>query len=230
MLYWTLKYYDIFAKILVLIRLAENNDWIVFILTGCILAYVLMLSYLHREATLKDFLTQQITDSGNVLPTWTVVSVIHCVLFSALISHYLPVVPRAINNFSVFGYSLNKFGFTLLVVSLFYFIKIVLTFLFYSSIAQDRKWKRINFVASRFYFGLSLFLMIALFVDYYIVTNNAVLMQIFILMMVLVFIFKNLFYLFNRNRILPEEWYYKTLYICTLQIAPLFALWRILFF
>ncbi|WP_232815864.1 DUF4271 domain-containing protein [Chryseobacterium capnotolerans] len=45
-----------------------------------------------------------------------------------------------------------------------------------------------------------------------------------------VFIFKVFFYLFHKNKILPEKWYYKFLYICTLQIAPLLLLWKLLFF
>ncbi|MDO5616201.1 MAG: DUF4271 domain-containing protein, partial [Cruoricaptor ignavus] len=44
------------------------------------------------------------------------------------------------------------------------------------------------------------------------------------------FSFKILFFTFNKNYILPKEWYYKFLYICTLQFAPLFALSKLLFF
>ena len=225
-----LKYYDTFAKNIPLIRLAENNDWVVLILLGSVLAYVLMLMYLHREATLKEFLSQQISDTGNVLPTWLIVSVINCVLLAALISQYIPIVPRLVNNVSILGYSLNKFGFTLIVLSIFYFVKIVFTFLFYSSIGQDKKWKAVNFVASRFYFVFSIFLMIAVLVNYYFPIDKHKALQIFVAFVLLVFIFKNIFYSFNKNRILPNEWYYKILYICTLQIAPMLALWRVLFF
>lgn len=213
-----------------MVRVAENNDWIVFILLGSVLAYVLMLMYLHREASLRDFLKQQISDTGNILPTWLIVSVVHCVLFAALVSQYVPIVPRMINNFSILGLSLNKFGFSLAVVSLFYFIKIVFTFIFYSSIGQDKKWKSVNFVASRYYFVVTLLLIAAVFINYYFPIDKRKALQIFIIGAIIIFIFKNIFYIFNRNRMLPREWYYKILYICTLQIAPVFALWRLLFF
>lgn len=213
-----------------MVRITENNDWVVFILLGSILTYVLMLNYLHRESTVKEFLTQEISDSGNILPTWLVVSVVFCLSFSALVSQYIPIVPRMVNNFSVLGYSLNKFGFALIAVTAFYFLKIVFTFLFYSSIGQDRKWKSVNFVASRFYFVLSIFVMILVFVNYYFPIEKLKALQIFSFFFFVVFLFKIIFYFFNKNRILPNEWYYKILYISALQIAPVFALWRVLFF
>ncbi|TQE61297.1 DUF4271 domain-containing protein, partial [Leptospira interrogans] len=40
---------------------------------------------------------------------------------------------------------------------------------------------------------------------------------------------KNLVYIFHNQPILPEKWYYKFLYICTLQIVPVLVLWKFLF-
>ena len=139
-------------------------------------------------------------------------------------------MPRFAGEFSLLGFSLNKFGFTLMGVSVFYFVKFLGSFFFYSSIGQDKKWGRLYFVSSKFYFALSLFLMIGIIINYYFGIDKELFFKGVVLSSLFLFVFKILFYAFNRNYILPDEWYYKILYICTLQFVPLLALWKLLFF
>ena len=213
-----------------MVRLAEHNDWVIFIILGAILVFIIVLQYLQRQSGLREFFTQNFIDSGNIFPTWLIVSVVYAVLLATFVSSYIPILPRFIEEFSLFGYSLNKFGFTLLAIGVFYFIKFFFTFFLYSSIGQDKKWGRLYFVSSKFYFAVSILLIVANLVNYYFPIDREKLLMISVLSAAIIFIFKNFFYAFNRNYILPNEWYYKFLYICTLQLAPVLALWKLLFY
>lgn len=211
-------------------RITEHNDWVVFILFGCIAAFVFMLLYLHREASLREFLGVSLADSGNVFPTWAIVSLVNVLLLATLISQFVPAVPRVVNNFGVFGLSLNKFGYSFGTLSLYYLLKVKFSYFFYASIGQERRWHRLWFVASKFYFLLACVLMVLVFANYFYLIDGSVFFYGLSLSLPVVFISKVVFYLFNRNKVLPAEWYYKFLYICTLQIAPVLMLWRLLFF
>ncbi len=186
--------------------------------------------YLHRESSIKDFLLQPFYDSGNSLPTWIIVSVVFSLQISVLLSQFIPVVPRLINNFSLFSYSLNKFGFAFCSISAFYLVKTILSWFFYSSIGSEKAWGKFYFVSTKFYFVFSIVLMILNFVNYFGDIDKRIFFNGVLVGLVFTLIFKLLFYFFNKNKILPIEWYYKILYICTLQIAPVFAIWRLLFF
>ncbi len=213
-----------------MVRLAEHNDWVIFILLGAIVIFIIVLQYLQRQSGLREFFTQNFIDSGNIFPTWLIVSVVYSVLLATFVSNYIPIVPKYIEEFSLFGYSLNKFGFTLLAVSVFYFVKFFFTFFLYSAIGQDKKWGRMYFVSSKFYMAVSILLIVGNLVNYYFDIDREKLFVISVLSAAMIFIFKNFFYTFNRNHILPNEWYYKFLYICTLQLAPVLALWKLLFY
>ena len=213
-----------------MVRLAEHNDWVIFIILGAILVFIIVLQYLQRQSGLREFFTQNFIDSGNIFPTWLIISVVYAVLLATFVSSYIPILPRFIEELSLFGYSLNKFGFTLLAIGVFYFIKFFFTFFLYSSIGQDKKWGRLYFVSSKFYFAVSILLIVANLVNYYFPIDREKLLMISVLSAAIIFIFKNFFYAFNRNYILPNEWYYKFLYICTLQLAPVLALWKLLFY
>ncbi len=101
------------------VRIPENNDWVIFILIGCIFLYVFMMNIIERDASLKDFLLQKYFDASNNLPSWIITSCVIALTLSVLISQYIPVVPKFIADLQVFGYQLNKFGYTLLAVMFF---------------------------------------------------------------------------------------------------------------
>lgn len=212
-----------------LVRIIENRDWVVGVLLASVLVMIVVLQYLQRERGLKGFFTAAYSDSGNIFPTWILISVVYVLLLSTLFTSYVPMVPLEIERLSLFGFSLNRFGYTLLVFSLFYFSRFFLTFFFYSSVGQDRKWGRLYFVTSKFYMALCFVLIGAVVLNYYFLVERLEFLQVTLLVAVGLFLFKILFYAFNPNYILPKEWYYKILYICTLQFIPILALWKLLF-
>lgn len=213
-----------------MIRFVENQDWVAISLFVCIVALVFSFLSLNREATIREYLTQKTEDASNVFLSWVVVSVVYCWLLSVLLSQFVPILPKPVETFSLFGYSLNKIGYTSLVVGGFYLIKTSLTFLFFSSVNQVKRFNNLFFTASRFYFVLSLVVMVLVFLNYYFLTERMSLLYYLLLFLGLVLIFKVFLYLFSKNKTLPKEWYYKILYICTLQILPILAIWKLLFY
>lgn len=212
------------------IRIPENNDWVIFILLGCIFLYLFMMNVIEREANLKDFLLQKYFDASNNLPSWVITSCVTVLTLSVLISQYIPIVPKYIADLQIVGYQLNKFGFCLLAIVFFYLIKSTLGFLFFQSIGDGKRWSIFYFTSTKFYFILSFLLIILCVTHYYFPIDRNKMFLYYLIFFSFVFIFKVFFYLFHKNNILPEKWYYKFLYICTLQIAPLLLLWKLLFF
>ena len=220
----------IFAKTLLLVRIVQQNDWVIFIIVGCILLYVFMLLYLHRDSSVKVFLIQKFADSSNNFLSWLIVSIVFTLLFATLISQSIPIVPKKISEIHFFGYELNKFGYTLLALILFYSFKSMMSYIFYSGTGSIKRWALFQFTASKFYFTLSLLVMVLCIYKYFYEVNDLQVFDYFFLGFIAVFIFKVFFYLLSPNEILPEKWYYKFLYICTLQFAPVLVLWRVLYF
>jgi hypothetical protein len=212
-----------------LVRLLENKDWVVFTLLACILALSLMLISFQRKASLKEFLLQKTEDSSNNYLSWIVVSVVYAMLISLLISQFIPFIPHFISQYSLLGFTLNKFGFTLLSISAFYTIKIIITYFYFFGLRRQKKWQYFYFVATRFYFVLSMILIIACLQINYFPFDRVKTYQTYASLFIIIFVFKNIFYLFHNYKILPKNWYYKFLYICTLQIIPLLVLWKFLF-
>ncbi|MCW3160481.1 DUF4271 domain-containing protein [Chryseobacterium oryctis] len=211
------------------VRIPENNDWVIFILLGCVFLFVFMMNIIERDANLKDFLLQKYFDASNNLPSWVITSCVTALTISVLISQYIPFVPKYINDINILGFQLNKFGYTLAVIILFYLIKCALGFLFYQSIGDGKKWSIFYFTSTKFYFVLSFLLIILCIIHYYFNIDRSKVFIYYLLFFGFVFVFKIFFYLFHKNNVLPEKWYYKFLYICTLQIAPLLLLWKLLF-
>jgi Domain of unknown function (DUF4271) len=212
------------------VRIPEHNDWVIFILLGCIFLYLFMMNVVEREANLKDFLLQKYFDASNNLPSWVITSCVITLTLSVLISQYIPVVPKYVADLQILGYQLNKFGFCLIAVIFFYAIKSSLGFLFFQSIGDGKKWTVFYFTSTKFYFVLSFLLIILCVTHYYFPIDRNKMFLYYIFFFSFVFIFKVFFYLFHKNNILPEKWYYKFLYICTLQIVPVLVLWKFLFY
>lgn len=213
-----------------MVRIAQQNDWVVFIITGCIFLYIFMLLSLQRDSSVREFLTQKFPDSNNNFPGWVIISVVFCLVFSAFLSQYLPVVPKKISNINLFGYELNKFGFTLSVITAFYFIKNFLTYVFFAGTGAIKKWSLFYFTVSKFYFCVSIILIFLCVISYFYPQNELQRLPYYFGGFVILFSFKQFFYFFHKNDFMPQKWYYKLLYICTLQIVPVLVLWKVLFF
>ena len=188
------------------------------------------MNVIERQANLKDFLSKKHLDSSNNLPNWAITSLVSTLCLSVLISQYIPVVPKFIADLQILNYQLNKFGLCFISLSLFYLLKSVLGYLFYQCIGDGKKWSLFYFVSTKFYFVLSIILIIISISHYYYPIDKNKAFIYYLLFFVFVIIFKIFFYLFYPTKILPQKWYYKFLYICSLQIMPLLALWKLLFF
>lgn len=213
-----------------MVRIAEQNDWVVFILVGCIFLYIFMLLSLQRESSVKEFLMQKFPEATNNFLSWLIISFVFCTVFSTFVSQYIPIVPKKVSDLQLFGFELNKFGFTMVTVCTFYFLKNILTYLFFAGTGFIKKWEIFSFTVAKFYFVISIVLMIFCVVNYFYGIEKIKLVDYFFGAVVLMFVFKQFYYFFHKNNILPEKWYYKILYICTLQIIPVLVLWKVLFF
>ncbi len=213
-----------------MIRIAQHNDWVVWILVGCIFIYIFMLISLRRDSGVLEFLLQKFPDSTNNFLSWMIISVVFSLTLSVLVSPYLPAVPKTISTLQIGGYELNKFGYTFLAISAFYFMKNTFSYLFFAGTGSAKKWEVFYFTASKFYFSFSLIIMILCVISNFYIVDRAEMFNICIVGLAAIFLFKLSYYLFHSSRILPEIWYYKILYICTLQIVPVLVLWKVLFF
>lgn len=189
-----------------------------------------MLFSLQRDSSMKEFLLRKFPDASNNFLSWVIISLVFCLMFSALVSSYIPIVPKKISEVQFWGYEMNKFGFTLSVILGFYFVKNILSYLLFAGSGSIKKWEAFYFTVSRFYFIFSIVLMVFSFVNYFYHLDRTLSFEYFLYGILLLFIIKILYYFFHRNNILPEKWYYKILYICTLQIVPILVLWKVLFF
>ncbi|MCG2792897.1 MAG: DUF4271 domain-containing protein [Weeksellaceae bacterium] len=213
-----------------MVRVAEHNDWVVYCILASIFAYIIVLSAFNREANIKDFLAQKVEDSNNLMPSWTVISLVRSLLISVLLSQFIPVVPGFISEIQLFGFQINKFGFTFWAFIAYDLIKNLLTFLFYHSVGNGKNLKGLALLSSKYHFLESLALIVAGFALYYYPLDLVPYFYAAIIVLMSLFGLKNLIYLFHYQSILPDKWYYKFLYICTLQIVPVLVLWKFLFY
>ncbi|MBS1572215.1 MAG: DUF4271 domain-containing protein [Bacteroidetes bacterium] len=188
-----------------------------------------MLQSLNRESSIKDFILQLPSESANVLGNWLIVSSVFLFSITIVISQFVPIVPKTISEYQILGWELNKWGFTFLTFVIYYFSKSLFTFIFYMSIGEEKKWNSLQFVATKFYFILSIILMLLAIALFYFNINTQLILWYLWVFLGFAFVFKLFFYSFNKNAILPSKWYYKILYICTLQIIPFVVLWKLLF-
>ena len=212
-----------------MVRIVENHDWVIFTLLGIGFVYIIMLNWLQRGESLLDFLFQEYSGRQNNILNWSIISIVFCVVFSVLFSQYIPVIPPYIAEMEVNGFVLNKIGMMIILLLLFYLLRALVTLLFFSAIGQVKKFLVLAFAAQRFYFVESLLLAFLCLVHYYYVTDKGDAYIYYAFFMLVFFVGKNVFYFLHREKPLPEEWYYKILYICGLQILPVLAIWKFIF-
>ena len=190
-----------------------------------------MFKVLHRSISLVEFIVQPYENSNNNFLSWIGTTLLFSVCFSVFFSQFVPIVPKYITeNLQFSGIVLNKFGFLFISLLVFYLIKGSFTYLFYGSIQEHTKFGRYTFVAQKFYMVYSVVILIMSFILYYSPIDRQKFFIIGILMVIFAFILKISIYLFHNQQILPGQWYYKFLYICTLQILPALVMWKFWFF
>jgi hypothetical protein len=213
-----------------LVRIVPQNDWVVLVIAGCIFLYIFMLTSLHRGYSVREYLLKKFQNSVNIFLSWLIISLVFCLVFSMLLLQYVEYIPYEIRNFGFEGYSINNFGFTFFTVLVFYLTKNLFTYIFFITTDSYKRWKIFYFMASKFYFVFSIILMILCVICYLYDIDKNIFLNIFSITIFLLFLIKQLYYSFNTRNILPQKWYYKMLYICTLQILPALALCKVLIF
>lgn len=189
-----------------------------------------MFRTLHRGISLYDFLTQPFEDVNNIYLSWGITTVLHSVSFSILFSQYIPVVPKFITEYFPFlGIEFNKFGFMLTALLAFYFIKNIMIYFFFASVENLKNYDQYAHAAQKYYLVYSIVILIISVLHYYLPLEPRLFFKIYLAMIVFGFLLKILYYLFYNQPILPEQWYYKFLYICSLQILPILVVWKFCF-
>lgn len=211
-----------------MIRIVENNDWVIFTLLGLGMLYLVIFNWLQK-VSFKEYLLQEYELAQNNILTWVLMSGVFVGAFSLLFSQYVPIVPRFISEFKVMGFELNKIGFLLITLTIYYFLKSCLSVLFYKTIGQMDRYLAMIFIAQRFYFIESLLLLSLSIMHYYFPIDKAEAFLYYVAFVAILFIGKIIFYIFHKESPLPDRWYYKILYICTLQILPILAVWKFIF-
>ncbi|SDE56322.1 DUF4271 domain-containing protein [Riemerella columbipharyngis] len=212
-----------------MVRIVENKDWIIYTLLGISFLYVFMFRILLREISVVKFYTLKEEFVSNRFQTWVISSLGLSIVMSLAFSQFMPIIPKIFGSCAPFGYQLNKFGvFWICMVALFS-VRSVFTLLFFLSIGEVKIWGSFYYVAAKYYFALSLVLMILVLVQNFLLPDGSDMLYPYVVVFGFSFVLKNLIYLFNNLQILPSEWYYKILYICALQILPILVLWKFLF-
>lgn len=194
------------------------------------MSYLILFKTLHRNISLAEFILQPYENTNNNVLSWFFTTILFSVSFSVLFSQYLPVVPKFVTeNFSFSGIQFNKFGFLLTSLLLFYVAKNIIIYLFYGSIQELKKFGKYSFVAQKYYLIYSFLILFLSIIHYYLPINKHKMFIFYVFVLIFAFLLKLTIYLFHNQRILPKEWYYKILYICTLQILPALLIWKFWF-
>ena len=172
---------------------------------------------------------QSYGEAQNNLLSWVFVSCVFIVSQALLLAQYIPIVPRYISDNDISGWVPNKIGFMIIILSAYYLLKALITLLFYRAVTRPKKWMVLGFIAQRFYFVESLLIMLAVIVHYYLGVDKQRVYLVYVITGLVFFVIKNICYFLHKEKPLPEEWYYKILYICTLQILPMLAVWKFVF-
>lgn len=194
------------------------------------MSYLILFKTLHRNISLAEFIMQPYENTNNNVLSWFFTTILFSLSFSVLFSQYIPVVPKFVaENFSLLGVQFNKFGFLLTSLLLFYIVKNIIIYLFYGSIQELKKFGKYSFVAQKYYLIYSFVILALSIIHYYLSINKHKMFIFYVFVIIFAFLLKLSIYLFHNQRILPKEWYYKILYICTLQILPALLIWKFWF-
>ena len=214
-----------------LLRVVENNDWVIYSITAVIVLYVVSSRLLNKDVNFWEYLKMSQEDASNVFINWLLVSISYVFIISVFLSQYIPIVPKFIAEYvNIGGFTLNKFGFIFSSLLIFYGVKCAFGYLFYMSTANNERWKNYVFNVNKF-FGVLIILVCALTIfHYFYPVDRNIAFNYYIWILIFFFCAKIAYLLFNPNPCMPKEWYYKFLYICTLQILPYLVVWKFLFF
>lgn len=214
-----------------MVRILENKDWIIYSIIAIIVLYIFTSRVINKGLSLTDFLFLPKENTGNLYVNYSLISLAYVFILSVFLSPHLPIIPQWVAEHVVFqGYTLNKLGFTFLSFSLFYLSKCLLSYLFFKSSFSIKNWNWFVFKLNKFYGVLvALFTLLTIF-EYFTPLTTHISLTHYLGILIIILLAKVMLLLFNRDPVFPNGWYYKFLYICTLQITPYLAIVKFLFF
>ncbi|WP_018674701.1 DUF4271 domain-containing protein [Riemerella columbina] len=214
-----------------MVRIIENKDWVIYTLLAVGFLYVFIFRVLMREITLLKYLALDLEFVNNRFQTWLMVSAGFVVVAGLALAPFLPVIPEFYHQYDILGgYQLNKLGCVLVTLLGLFAFRILFTYFLLANSGELERWQHFYFVTTKIFLVYTLVLTCLVLIQYYIPIPKDWMIYTYLISFIIGFIFKNLIYIFKRPSILPEEWYYKILYICTLQILPFLVVCKLLFF
>jgi len=207
-----------------LVRLVENNDWVILILLGVASVYATIFKILNKDQSLLEYMKLSAEYGGNILMNWIVSGIIYVFVLSVLLFNYISIIPDFIlEKFYPNEYDLNRFLFVFVVFSLLYIVNAFLSYLFFIVTGNRKRWRSYVFAVNKFFYFVTIFICLLIIIYYFYPINRDIFFNLSIIFFVFLFLFKIIFLITSSNKVLPKEWYYKFLYICILQILPRFA-------
>lgn len=213
-----------------MIRILEYKDWVIFSLLGVGFLYVFLFRVLLRDIGLVEYLKLSIEMANNRFQSWVITSLGFIIVLALALVPYLSVTPALFSEyFSIAGYEPSRFGSVLVVVLALWAYRAFFTYFLLASLGDVDRWDRFYFVSTKFFLVYTIVLAAMVVLQYYIPIDRGQMLYVYFVLFGVGFIFKNLIYYYHKQPTLPEEWYYKILYICTLQILPALVVLKFLF-
>lgn len=212
-----------------MIRLVTHNDWVVYSLLVIGIMYVISAYLINKDISLFDYMKMEEEEASNSGINWIITSCVLIFSLSLLLSQYLPTVPKEFSILQIGSYTINKMGATLLIFSIYYLAKTILTYFFYASSGNLGVWKNFYFYINKYNVVSISLILVFVIVQFFLPINKDEAFNVYFSFLIILILGKILFCLFHKQSILPKQWYYKILYICTLQIIPTLVVWKYLF-
>lgn len=214
-----------------MLRVVEDQDWIVYCLVAVVVLYILTSRLFNKGASLLQMLKSVPDETDHTYLNSIFITFAYILTLSVFISPFIPIVPEFVaNDLDINGYKLSKFGFTFISLLLFYPLKTVFSYLFYKATLSSKEWVFYVFSVNKYFIILTILFCGLTVAQYFYPVDSNLMFNYYIALLIFLFIGKQAYLAFNHYRTLPINWYYKILYICTLQILPYIAIGKFLFF
>jgi hypothetical protein len=208
-------------------KIVTNTDWITIVLV-VLLSIVFLLKFLNPEK-LKTFafalfnkgFIEKETEEGITFfkPFYSIIFLFSISVFALVCSTILVGLPE--NKNSYFYLFIGSFGAIFIYLLLKWFLEYLLSLVFL--IRKDTRFFLIS--KSSYLYNISFYLFICLIIVQFTELNT----NFLLIVTVLFFIIRFCFHLANNKKLIINELFYFILYLCTLEIAPLFLVFKLMF-
>lgn len=207
-----------------------SNDLPIFIVLVSATLLVIVFQVFHKGMGLIDYLTGPMEETGNLYSSWILGSIAFAMCWSVILSSFIPAVPRSWQDLVSFsGFRFTSFGFVFWCVSGLMLFRSIFSFLFFHTSGHKSTWLPFVHQALQFHTVYTLFLLPSILIWFYILDSSVHFFPHIIAILGGIEVLKIVHYLIHHRHCLPHGWYHKMLYICTLEILPLFFLWKYIY-